>query len=138
LKSLLTALFFILPAVSFSASTDPKIVYFQNYTNVRVNIADYKPTGLPIILSEIDFGDGTIVKNKSDLWHPYVTYGNKVIKITVTDVALQKTTYTKVVETSDYWERRPVSNTTVFLTSSPTSNYSHANSQKCDQTESDS
>lgn len=96
--------------------TKPYIVILgpTDLKQVRVNLDNYQPTNKEIKKYEVNFGDGTVVKNKTDIYHPYTNDQKYLITIKTWDSKNVLTTYTEEVEINSKFVTSVIPNTRIL------------------------
>ncbi|WP_409478287.1 RCC1 domain-containing protein [Pseudobdellovibrio sp. HCB154] len=86
----------------------------SNLMELHVNSSQYNPLGGTVIKRETSFGDGTVVLDKADIYHRYVSAGayNIVIKVWTTSTTVQ--TFSKTIEVNPQYQIFPIANSVVF------------------------
>lgn len=119
MKTIVLVLVCSLYSILAFASENPYIELSDpsNLMEVHVNSSKYNPLAGTIIKREVSFGDGTVVLDKTDIYHQYSSAGtyNIVVKIWTSSTSVQ--TFSKTIEVNPQFRIFPISNSTVFADS---------------------
>lgn len=99
MKTIFLVLGCFLFSIFTKASENPYIELAQpsDLTEVHVNTSQFNPKNGILTKTEISFGDGTVVINKSDAYHKYAT-GNYTIIVKIWTLLNGMSTFTKTVD----------------------------------------